>query len=252
MAYDVKSPMKILTWNVLHRVHAETHSEPAIERWPDEAARVRAIAALISKALTVEGVEVALLQEVSGDVLAELRARLPDQRVLDHLYPRVPKKTPSVRDPREHLVVVAPRGAQLLRAQTFDTDPGKGFLMVGLPDGTAVISTHVSWGAKGAAQLALLSQVMNEAGGAICLGGDFNAEGAAVAKAFGAGVVIGRLPSNSPRTRPKGAGGSDIDHLLCRNASLSDVRVLEHDELSDHRPVAATIKEARRATAPAR
>ena len=243
--------MKIFTWNVLHRVHAERHSEPAIARWPDEQVRVAGIAALLARTMTVEGFDVALLQEVSGDVLAALRAALGAPAVLNHLYPRVPKKTPSVRDPREHLVVVAPRGAQVLRAQTFDTDPGKGFLMVGLPDGTAVISTHVSWGAKGATQLALLSQVTSEAGGAICLGGDFNAEGAAVAKAFGAGVVIGRLPSNSPRTRPKGAGGSDIDHLLCRNASLSDVRVLEHDELSDHRPVAATIKEARRATAPA-
>ena len=237
--------MQILTWNVLHRVHAETHSEPAIERWPDEAARVQAVAALLSNALTVEGFGVALLQEVSGDVLAELRARLPEWSVLDHLYPRVPKKTSSVRDPREHLVVVAPPGAKLLRAQTFDTDPGKGFLMVGLPDGTAVISTHVSWGAKGASQLALLARVLGEARGAVCLGGDFNAEGAAISKALGAEVLLARLPPNSPCTRPKGAGGSDIDHLLCRNASLSDVRVLEHRELSDHRPVGATSTSSR-------
>ena len=234
--------MKILTWNVLHRVHAETHSEPAIERWPDEAARVRAIAALISRALTVEGFEVALLQEVSGDVLAELRARLSGWSVLDHLYPRVPRQRPSVRDPREHLVVVAAPGAKILRAHTFDTDPGKGFLMVGLVGGTAAISTHVSWGPKAASQLALLAQVLRETPSPVCVGGDFNTGRETIAKATGAGVVIAALPPGSPRTRPGKDGGSDIDHLLCRNASLSEVHLLEHAELSDHMPVAATLR----------
>ena len=79
MAYEGPA-MKILTWNVLHRVHAERHSEPAIERWPDEQGRVRGITALIARALTVEGFDVALLQEVSGDVLAPFARSSPDTR----------------------------------------------------------------------------------------------------------------------------------------------------------------------------
>jgi endonuclease/exonuclease/phosphatase family metal-dependent hydrolase len=38
-----------------------------------------------------------------------------------------------------------------------------------------------------------------------------------------------------------GNGGSDIDHLLCKQAVVSDVHVLEHGGLSDHRPVGATL-----------
>ena len=235
--------MKILTWNVLHRVHAERHSEPAIRRWPSEQERVKGIAALISRAMTVEHFEVALLQEVSGDVLAALRAQLPGHAVLNHLSPRVPRaKSDSLRDATEHLVVIAPIGAKLARAHTFANDPGQGFLAVGLPDGTTVVSTHVSWGANGAAQLEVLAQLLREAKGAVCLGGDFNARRELIEKAIGA--PVGLLPEGSARTRPQEAGGEDIDHLLCTNATLREVSVLEHGELSDHRPVAGTLRPA--------
>ena len=239
MAYEGPA-MKILTWNVLHRVHAERHSEPAIERWPDEQGRVRGITALIARALTVEGFDVALLQEVSGDVLAALRAQLPGHAVLNHLYPRVPRaKSDSLRDPTEHLVVIAPLGAKIALEHTFANDPGKGFLSVELPDGTTVVSTHVSWGANGAAQLEVLAQVLHDAQGAVGLGGDFNARREVIEKALGAHV--GLLPEGSGRTRPQKDGGEDIDHLLCTNATLREVTVLEHGELSDHRPVAGTL-----------
>ncbi|MDP1824240.1 MAG: endonuclease/exonuclease/phosphatase family protein [Archangium sp.] len=231
--------MKILTWNVLHRVHAERHSEPAIQGWPDETKRVRGVATRVAKALTEEGVDVVLLQEVSGDVLAELRARFPDRAVLNHLYPRVPRAKPSVRDPSEHLVIVAPPGSKVLRAHTFANDPGKGFLMVGLPGGAVVLSTHVSWGRNGEPQLSLLAQVVREHAGVLCVGGDFNAEREVISKALG--VSIAPLPEGSSRTRPHEDGGSDIDHLLCRGAVLGDVRVLEHEDLSDHRPVVGTL-----------
>lgn len=236
--------MKILTWNVLHRVHAETHSEPAIRRWPDEAERVRAVVARVSEALSA-GVEVVLLQEVSGDVLAELRAQLPHHAVLNHLYPRVPRQkgtSRSVADPTEHLVVVAPPGAKILRAQTFANDPGKGLLMVGVSEHLAVVSTHVSWGTKGESQLSHLAQVLRETSATVCIGGDFNTGREEISKAVGADVVISVPPAGSPRTRPQddATGGSDIDHLLS-SAALSDVAVLEHRDLSDHRPVAATV-----------
>lgn len=243
--------MKLLTWNVLHRVHAETHAEPAIRRWPDEAARVRGVAALLDEALA--SCEVALLQEVSGDLLAELRAKLVDRAVLSHQYPRVPRqKGPgrSVADPSEHLVVVAPKGARVLRAHTFANDPGKGFLMVAVSEDLTVLSTHVSWGPKGEGQLAVLAEVLRETPG-LFIGGDFNTEREVVSKALGADVAIGVPPVGSPRTRPEtdGTEGQDIDHLLCRDATLSTVEVLAHHELSDHRPVTVTVSRGSAAAA---
>ena len=236
--------MKIFTWNVLHRVHAERHSEPAIARWPDEQVRVAGIAALLARTMTVEGFDVALLQEVSGDVLAALRAALGAPAVLNHLYPRVPRaKSDSLRDATEHLVVIAPRGAKLVRGHTFANDPGKGFLEVALSDGTTVVSTHLSWGANGTTQLEQLAQVLREAKGALCVGGDFNAPRELIAKTLA--VEVGLIPEGSARTRPQEGGGQDIDHLLCTGATLRGVRVLEHGELSDHRPVAATLTAAR-------
>ncbi len=235
--------MKILTWNVLHRVHAETHEEACIAHWPREETRVQGVGAKVARAMMVEGFTVALLQEVSGDVLAELRARMPGLSVLNHLSPRVPKQRgTSVRDPTEHLVVVAPAGALVIGHHTFANDSGKGFLMVSLPDGMTVISTHVSWGEKGEPQLSVLAKLMKEAIGPTALGGDFNAAREPISKALG--LPITAPPKGSLSTRAHEKGGADIDHLICRHATPRELRVLEHDDLSDHRPVAATINVA--------
>ena len=236
--------MKILTWNVLHRVHAETHTEKAIERWPDEEQRVRAVAGWLVKALTAGGFDVALLQEVSGDVLAALRAQLSGRSVLEHLYPRVPKRhSESLRDPREYLVVIAPAGAKIVRTHTFENDPGKGFLMAQLASGPVVVSTHVSWGPKAIPQLLMLSQVLRDAPGPVCLGGDFNADRDAVSRAT-EDAMISVFPEGTLRTRPRDTegGGADIDHLVCRGALLKEPHVLEHGGLSDHHAVGATIE----------
>lgn len=238
--------MKVLTWNVLHRVHAENYGEPAIQRWREEPERVRHVVALVSRAVSVDGFGAALLQEVSGDMLESLREHLPAWAVLDHPYPRVPRpKRPGapMRDPSEHLVVIAPKGSTVLRARTFADDPGKGVLAVTLPSGLVVASTHVSWGPKGEAQLATLRELLHASSAPVCIGGDFNAEREVLVRAFGAEGVVGALPPGSPRTRPAddATGGADIDHLLACRAELHDPRVLDHDELSDHRPVAATV-----------
>lgn len=239
--------MKVLTWNVLHRVHAENYGESAILRWRDEPERVRRIVGLVSKALRADGFGAALLQEVSGDVLQSLRDHLPGWAVLDHLYPRMPRqKRPggaAMRDPSEHLVVVAPEGSTVLRAQTFADDPGKGMLAVSMPSGWVVASTHVSWGPKGEAQLATLRELFHVSSAPVCIGGDFNAEREVLVRAFGAEAVVGALSSGSPHTRPgeDGTEGADIDHVLVCRAELHDLRVLDHDELSDHCPVAATV-----------
>ncbi|PTL75225.1 endonuclease/exonuclease/phosphatase family protein [Vitiosangium sp. GDMCC 1.1324] len=238
--------MKVLTWNVLHRVHAENYGEPVIHRWRDEPERVRHVVDLVSKALRVDGFEAALLQEVSGDVLESLRDHLPTWAVLDHPYPRVPRlKRPGapMRDLSEHLVVVAPEGSTVLRAQTFAGDPGKGVLAVTMPSGLVVASTHVSWGPKGEEQFATLRELFHASSAPVCIGGDFNAEREVLVRALGSEVVVGALPPGLPRTRPAedATGGADIDHLLVCRAELSDLSVLDHRELSDHRPVAATV-----------
>jgi endonuclease/exonuclease/phosphatase family metal-dependent hydrolase len=238
--------VKVLTWNILHRVHAENYGEQAIQRWHDEPERVRHIVDLVSRALRVDGFGVALLQEVSGDVLESLRGHLPMWAVLNHPYPRVPRqKRPGapMRDLSEHLVVVAPEGSTVLRAQTFADDPGKGVLAVTVPSGLVVASTHVSWGPKGEAQLATLRELIHASSTPVCIGGDFNSEREVLVRAFGAEVVVGPLPPGSPRTRHTvdETGGVDIDHLLVCRAELSDLHVIDHDELSDHRPVAATV-----------
>ena len=112
-----------------------------------------------------------------------------------------------------------------------------------LPTGLTVASTHVTWGEQGLPQFALLSRQLADAPSPFCLGGDFNAERAVVTQAVGNEVALSVLPDGSPRTRPqaKKNGGTDIDHLLARHATLQDARVLDEGELSDHRPVLATL-----------
>jgi endonuclease/exonuclease/phosphatase (EEP) superfamily protein YafD len=230
---------RILTWNVLHRVHAENHSEPAVVRWPKEVERVNGVVRLIVHALRCDGVEVVLLQEVSGDVVAALRSALPEFSVLEHRYPRVPRqKLAHLASPHEHLVVITPPGSKIMRAKTFENDPGKGVLVVQLPSGLTVASTHVTWGPKGVAQLAVLGRLFEEMQGPTCVGGDFNAERAVVRQAVGREVVISEFAVGSKVTRH---GGADIDHLLCKHATLHDAQVLDAHELSDHHPVVATV-----------
>lgn len=237
--------MKLLTWNVLHRVHAETYSDPAITPWPDEGKRIEGVVRFIARALEHDRVRVVLLQEVSGDVLSALREALPAWDVFDHCYPRVPRqKAPgALKDPREHLVVIAPPRSTLVRAHTFESDPGKGFVMVRLPGGFVVASLHLTWGTKALTQLTVVAQVLADAQTPLCIGGDFNAERAVIEAAVGPAVTIASLPEPHLRTRPDadGPGGVDIDHLLCRHAKLEDARVLDCEGLSDHRPVVATL-----------
>lgn len=223
--------MRVLTWNVLHRVHAETHGEPAVERWPDESTRTRAII----EALTRSSADAVLLQEVSGDVLAALRSAFP--HVTSHLFPRMPRPkqpTTAVTDASEHLVIISGPGATVWRAQTAANDPGKGLLAVE-QGGVLFVSTHVSWGEKRAPQLEALARVVREHVGPLVIGGDFNVEASVVCDALGLRNVP--LSPGSAKTRVGREGGGDIDHLFVRGLTATAAQVLEHDVLSDHAPV---------------
>ena len=223
--------MRVLTWNVLHRVHAETHGEPAVERWADEPSRTRAIVQTLKRA----SADVVLLQEVSGDVLTALRSSFP--HVTSHLLPRMPRPkqpTTAVTDASEHLVVIAGPGPTVWRAQTASNDPGKGLLAV-QQNGVLLVSTHVSWGEKREPQLEALARVVREHVGPLVIGGDFNVEASVVCAALGLQNVP--LAPGSAKTRVGREGGGDIDHLFVRGLRGAMAQVLEHDVLSDHAPV---------------
>lgn len=237
-----------MTWNVLHRVHAENYNEPTVTVWPDESARVKAIAALVLKAVTADACDLVLLQEVSGDVLAELRRRLPSTlKICSHQVPRHPTfKRPSqtvLLDASEHVVVIGPTSLTPVRAQTAVDDSGKGLLAVQVTEGLFAISTHVSWGEKGVGQLQVLQALLQTLTGTVIIGGDFNTERTTVSAQLGENLTVTELAADSPRTRSNPDGeGSDIDHLVCRGATWSDVHVVDHHGLSDHHPLLATLQ----------
>jgi endonuclease/exonuclease/phosphatase family metal-dependent hydrolase len=231
--------MDVLTWNLLHRVHAMNWDEEPVRAHPVEAERIRRIADRIATFLGT--VDVIAMQEVSGDQLACIRERLPARATcLVHRYPRVPKRRdgsgPDLDDPTEHIVLVSRPKAQLYAAETFPSDPGKGFLAA-VVEGTTIIATHVSFGERRDAQLARLRDV---AANAVILG-DFNTGPDVVAAAF-AGASLSSSIDPRPTRTPHGEHAAvTIDHVVARGLSIAAAEVLHCEGLSDHHPVRARI-----------
>jgi len=222
--------MVVLTWNLLHRVHAMNWGDEPVRAHPVERERAAAIAERIAGFL--EDVDVVALQEVSGDQLACLRALLAGEVVCHHhRYPRVPRvrsgAPAGLDDPSEHLVVVAREG-RVHVAETFPTDPGKGLLAVEV-GGRTVVATHVSFGPRRETQLARLRGVAPDA---IVLG-DFNAEAAVVSAAFPGAMLSSRVAPCSTRVGKADA----IDHVVA--PKILSAEVLDGAGLSDHHPVRA-------------
>jgi endonuclease/exonuclease/phosphatase family metal-dependent hydrolase len=245
----VTSATAVATWNVLHRVHAENWSSHVLDRWPDEAERIAAVSARVAG--TSEAV--IALQEVSGDQLASLRQALPVSRTVHSFrYPRVPKprRVPtrlSSRDEYLVLVLDGPPG-EVVAAEAFATDPGKGLLAV-RAGGLLLVATHVSTGPRRPAQLARLAEVVAAAGpGPAVLLGDFNADRATVATELGPGFTIAPLPPDAAPTRPRDVGAEKsvwIDHVVTHGADASEAAVEDVHGLSDHNPVRARVAPAR-------
>lgn len=61
--------MQIVTWNVLHRIHAENWREAVPDRFPIEAERLDRISQRVAGVLREDDDAVVCLQEVSGDQL---------------------------------------------------------------------------------------------------------------------------------------------------------------------------------------
>lgn len=235
--------MRVVTWNVLHRVHAINWKEAAADAFADEGTRIAAITARIDAWLGA-GVDVVALQEASGDQLASVRM-LPGVTVVEHTYPRVPRLRHhamsvdhGLRDVHEHLVVIALGDARKTESRTFDKDPGKGFLAVDV-GGVRIVCTHVSFGPKGLAQAAALVDASPI--GSVVLG-DFNAPRSAVKIAFGDAFAITDVEGQRPTRRGSAErAGWTIDHVLVHGGSIVTATVHDGGGLSDHEPVEAEV-----------
>jgi endonuclease/exonuclease/phosphatase family metal-dependent hydrolase len=228
--------LALVTWNVLHRVHAVNWDEGVIAAHADEQARIAAIARWI---VDVDA-DVVCLQEVSGDLLEALRDA--ERHVFATCYPRVPRyyrrsEPQALRDPTEYLVTISRRGGQPVTATAFASDPGKGYQVVEL-DGVAVIDTHVSWGERHAAQCAELARVATAIAGPVVLCGDFNADLATCAARLPglAPAVLGPERVTRPRHTPS-ERSETIDHVFVRGLAILGAAVLDAHNLSDHHPV---------------
>ena len=236
------------TWNVLHRVHAVNWKEVPALAFPDERRRIEGISARVARWLSADS-DAICLQEVSGDQLASLRAIAGTSvLVFTHTYPRVPRvRGPpplDLDDPREHLVTLV-RGlsARHLESMTFDTDPGKGLLAVELGSGVILINTHVSFGARGGAQLAAISALAQGREGCAIIVGDFNALADEVCSGLGEPFAISDLVGQEPtRVAAEGHGGRTIDHVVVMGGTVAAASVGDGEGLSDHQPVTATVR----------
>lgn len=236
--------MLVVSWNVLHRIHAVNWSEPTITRWTDERSRIGSIADFIA----ATAADVVCLQEVSGDQLAMLRD-VDDGEIFATKYPRVPRfrrvTTEVLRDPAEYLVTIV-RGsrARLAQAEAFPSDGGKGFQRLVLANRGTVINTHVSFGDKRPDQLATLATVARVAPGLAVICGDFNADRATCTEDLGEGFVAA-VPPAGLHTRPRATPGEksqDIDHVFVRSGEAVEAAVLDCEARSDHNPVRVRLR----------
>jgi endonuclease/exonuclease/phosphatase family metal-dependent hydrolase len=237
--------VKITTWNVLHRIHAENWKEAPVTSHPDERDRSAAVAALVARWLDAD-TDIVCLQEVSGDQLAALRGVVgPNVRVFDHVYPRIPRLRreggPDLHDPKEHLVVlVKDLAARQHASSTFASDPGKGMLVVDVGDDARIIDTHVTFGPRGIAQLEVLAGAARDERRASVVVGDFNAPRDVVQAGLGGDIVVAEVVGPT-RIASAESSGKTIDHVAVRGASIVSVHVLDANGLSDHQPVIAEI-----------
>jgi endonuclease/exonuclease/phosphatase family metal-dependent hydrolase len=228
--------VRIITWNVLHRIHGEKWSKHVIRHFPDESVRIGRIAQRVAGWLA-EGPTVVCLQEVSGDQLAALRA----PAVLSHRYARVPKWwrfwSRPLADASEHLAIVT-GGATLAAHKSFDDDDGKGLLAVDA-GGVRIVTAHLTFGRAGEAQLGQLGALATER---TVLAGDFNADREAVARVLGARFALAQQDGTTRAEGAKQRRGHSVDFIAVAGGQLDAVRLFDSEGLSDHHALGATLR----------
>jgi endonuclease/exonuclease/phosphatase family metal-dependent hydrolase len=238
--------MEVVTWNVLHRVHAENWREAVPDRFPIEAERIARITRRVAGLLAGDDV-VVCLQEVSGDQLRSLRENVKHHAIVAFRYPRVPALRTGapcpLDEPGEHLVTIG-AGAALVTATAWANDPGKGALVVDVP-GLRVVNTHQSGGEKRGTQLAALGAL---AGDRTVVAGDFNSGAADVLAGLGGGFIAAGFAEDALPTRPRPERADRpadkpraIDHILTRGLDVDTAVVVDVDGESDHNLVHATV-----------
>lgn len=250
---------QLTTWNVLHRIHAVNWNEAPLAKFPDERVRIASITNFIATHLAPISTAIGL-QEVSGDQLASLREAFTSQAtILAHEYPRLPRlrqpsPTTPLSDAKEYLVTIVPHphAAKLIESETYDSDPGKGFLSTLIDDALLVINTHVSAGGRRDKQLARLVRAASNRS-ATALLGDFNTErdllcatllSLAEAHAIEGGFALTDLRAQ-PVTRigSPPSSGHTIDHVVSRHPLVIEPgNVIDAGGLSDHQPVTARVR----------
>lgn len=239
--------MTIVTWNVLHRIHAVNWDDEVVRRWPDETARIAAITEWVAGC----DADVICLQEVSGDQLTALRAL--GGELFAMRYPRTPRYRRhhgrvTLADSAEYLasIVRGGRGARMVSGEAFADDGGKGFQVIELVD-HAIVNLHASFGDKLAGQLAAVRSAI---GGAAIVCGDFNADRTTCGALLDGFAPIAPADGSRP-TRPRTASdlarnSQTIDHVFARGM-VGSAEVLDGGERSDHNPVRATITRQQKA-----
>ncbi len=237
--------MKLITWNVLHRIHAENWDErEVLERFPDERERIEAIGRRVGEWVAGSAPTCVCLQEVSGDLLAELRRRFPGAAVHNFPYPRVPRLkrggSSPLADLTEHLAIIVPDAVRMAAA-AFPNDPGKGFLAV-RRDRLLLVNTHVSFGRQGDAQVARLATLAPAGPAVLC--GDFNRSAGRALASLGEGfaeVASAAKPGRSSGPDAATPHGG-IDHVFLRGLRGSRHSIGAPAPESDHQPVAALLE----------
>lgn len=234
--------LRVVTWNVLHRIHGEKWSKHVVSKFPDEATRVARITHEVSAWLAA-GIDVVCLQEVSGDQLASLRGT--GGQLFSHRYSRTPRHwrfwARPLADATEQLVTVtASANAKLVATQTFARDDGKGLLAIEV-GGVRVVNTHLTFGKLGEAQLQQAAEVALAGGGPALVLGDLNADHGTVERTLAPRFTLAAA-SVSTRVEHSHRGGRIVDHIAAAGAVLESVSVVELEPLSDHLPVMATAR----------
>lgn len=236
----------VCTWNVLHYVHAMNYREPPVGAIP-EPDRIAGVCDMVDELLDLA--DVVCLQEASGEVLRSLIARgtaTDDRAVESYQLRRKPALRVSAPDRpgthTEHLIVVvrAGLGVAFRNSGTFSTDPGKGYLKVGLVDGPVVVCTHLPWNRAGGGSADAVRKEIREMrlahGTFTIVCGDMNCE-----HLYVPGMVQARFDRTPPVAFSRPGDSSNIDLLLTNRRAGDAIVRGDGARFSDHNPVTATF-----------